>query len=83
MEPYLRSRDTVLLDLRARDVSTEGLHGIRLDGALMIKLLQRLPGRLRISSTNSEYAPFDVDAVQEQRDFCVLGRVRWGGVTFD
>lgn len=83
MEPYLRSKDVALLDLRARDVSTEGIHGIRLDGALMIKQLQRLPGKLRVSSANTEYAPFDVDGAEEHRDFSVLGRVRWGGVTFD
>lgn len=83
MEPYLRSKDLAMLDLRARDVSTEGIHAIRLDSALMIKQLQRLPGRLRVSSANTEYAPFDVDGAEEQRDFSVLGRVRWGGVTFD
>lgn len=83
MEPYLRSRDTTMLDLRARDVTTEGIHGIRLDGALMIKQLQRLPGKLRVSSANPEYAPFDVEGSEEQRDFSVLGRVRWGGVTFN
>lgn len=83
MEPYLRSKDLAMLDLRARDVSTEGIHAIRLDGALMIKQLQRLPGKLRVSSANTEYAPFDVDGAEEQRDFSVIGRVRWGGVTFD
>lgn len=83
MEPYLRSRDTALLDLRARDVHTEGIHAIRLDGALMIKLLQRFPGKmLRVSSANQEYAPFDIDGADEQRDFSVLGRVRWAGVSF-
>lgn len=83
MEPYLRSRDMTMLDLRARDVMTEGIHGIRLDGALMIKQLQRLPGKLRVSSANPEYAPFDVDGSEEQRDFSVLGRARWGSVIFD
>lgn len=86
MEPYLRSRDTVLLDLKARDVLSEGIHAIRLDGALMIKRVQRLPGKmLRVSSANSEYQPFEIDGNDDdsQRDFYVLGRVRWGGVKFD
>lgn len=85
MEPLLRSRDTTMLDLRAKDVLTEGIHAIRLDGALMLKQLQRLPGKvLRVSSANSEYSSFDIDGSDEssQRDFSVLGRVRWGGVTF-
>jgi len=86
MEPLLRSRDTTLLDLRAKDVLTEGIHAIRLDGALMLKQLQRLPGKvLRVSSSNPEYSPFEIEGSDEeaQRDFSVLGRVRWGGVTFN
>jgi phage repressor protein C with HTH and peptisase S24 domain len=86
MEPYLRSRDIALLDLRVQDVLTEGVHAIRLDGALMIKRVQRLPGRvLRVSSANSDYQPFEIDGNDDdsQRDFSVLGRVRWGGIKFD
>ncbi|UMT89772.1 helix-turn-helix domain-containing protein [Paracidovorax citrulli] len=85
MEPYLRSRDTTLLDRRANDVGAEGIHAIRLDGALMLKFVQRLPGKvLRVSSANQDYAPFEVTGTEEtERDFAVLGRVRWGGVTFN
>lgn len=85
MEPILRSKDTTLLDRRANEVHSDGIHAIRLDGALMLKILQRLPGRvLRASSANSEYAPFDIDLSDESvRDFCVLGRVRWGALTFN
>lgn len=84
MEPVLHSKDTSLLDRRAREVSTEGLHAIRLDGGLMIKTLQRLPGRLlRASSANPEYLPFDIPLEEDNgRDFEVLGRVRWAGVVF-
>ena len=84
MEPVLHSKDTSLLDRRAREVSTEGLHAIRLDGGLMIKTLQRLPGRLlRASSANAEYLPFDIPLEEDSgRDFEVLGRVRWAGVVF-
>ena len=83
METTLHSGYTILLDLRAKDLMTEGIHAIRLDGALMVKSLQRMPNRqLRVSSANPEFAPFDVDLVDQQRDFEVLGRVRWGGITF-
>lgn len=84
MEPLLHSKDTSLLDRRAREVMTEGLHAIRLDGGLMIKTLQRLPGKtLRASSANAEYLPFDIPLDDESgRDFEVLGRVRWAGVVF-
>eukprot|EP01012_Entosiphon_sulcatum_P033709 TRINITY_DN42682_c0_g1_i1.p1 TRINITY_DN42682_c0_g1~~TRINITY_DN42682_c0_g1_i1.p1 ORF type:complete len:232 (+),score=37.03 TRINITY_DN42682_c0_g1_i1:490-1185(+) len=85
MQPSLKSKDTVLLDLHANQVQTEGIHAIRIDGALLVKKVQRLPGRtLRISSENPAYESFDIVGTEEiERDFSVIGRVRWGGVTFD
>lgn len=81
--PRLSSKDSVLLDRRDNDVSTEGMHIVRLDGALLAKRLQRLPGRtLRVSSQNEEYSPFDIGPDEPERDFAVLGRIRWGGVSF-
>lgn len=43
-----------------------------------------LPGRvLRVSSHNPAYEPFDIhDTDGASRDFAVMGRVRWAGITF-
>ena len=84
MEPDLRSRDTTLIDLKDREVLTEGIHILRLDGALLVKKVQRLPGRvLRVSSSNASFEPFEIRGNDDaDRDFAVLGRVRWAGVTF-
>lgn len=83
MEPWLHSKDTVLTDLRDREAVTEGVHIVRLDGALLVKKLQRLPGKvLRVSSYNPVYEPFDIQGHEDaDRDFAVIGRVRWAGVT--
>jgi len=85
MEPWLHSKDTVLTDLNDCEVVTEGVHIVRLDGALLVKKLQRLPGKvLRVSSFNPAYEPFDIQGHEDaDRDFAVIGRVRWGGVTFN
>jgi phage repressor protein C with HTH and peptisase S24 domain len=85
MEPWLHSKDAVLTDLQDRDALTEGIHVVRLDGALLVKKLQRLPGKiLRVSSYNQAYEPFDIQGHEDpDRDFAVLGRVRWAGVTFN
>lgn len=82
--PEIKPRDTVLVDLRDRSVAQEGLHVVRLDDALILKKLQRLPGKvLRVSSSNQEYEPFEITGFEEsQRDFEVIGRVRWSGVTY-
>jgi phage repressor protein C with HTH and peptisase S24 domain len=85
MEPHLHSRDSVLIDLRAgHENFTDGIYVIRLDDSLLVKQVQRLPGRVfRISSSNEDYAPFEVKVREDaQRDFSIIGRVRWGGVTF-
>lgn len=85
MEPWLHSKDAILTDLQDHDALTEGIHVIRLDGALLVKKLQRLPGKiLHVSSYNQAYEPFDIQGHEDpDRDFAVLGRVRWAGVTFN
>jgi phage repressor protein C with HTH and peptisase S24 domain len=85
MEPWLHHKDTTLTDLRDREALTEGVHLVRLDGAMLVKKLQRLPGKvLRVSSYNPDYEPFDIRGTEDaERDFEVIGRVRWGGVTFN
>lgn len=85
MEPLLSSGDTALLDRRDREANVEGVHVIRLDGALLVKSLQRMPGRvLRVTSRNTEYASFDIKPDEDnQRDFEVLGRLRWGGISIN
>lgn len=82
MEPMIGDGDVVLVDLQDTAVQVEGPHLVRMDGALLVKLLARRPGgRLRVSSANEAYEPFEVDS-RSSADFEVLGRVRWGGVTF-
>ncbi|MDD5325173.1 MAG: S24 family peptidase [Polaromonas sp.] len=82
MEPWLHSKDAILTDLQDHDAVTEGLHVVRLDGVLLVKKLQRLPGKiLRVSSHNRAYESFDIEDADQ--DFAVLGRVRWAGVTFN
>lgn len=85
MEPWLHAKDTVLTDLQDTEALTEGIHIVRLDGALLVKKLQRFPRRvLRVSSYNPAYEPFDIhDNEDADRDFSVIGRVRWAGVTFN
>lgn len=86
MEPLLHPSDVAMLDRRDCAATTEGVHMVRLDGALLIKSLQRLPGRtLRVSSRNqTEFPPFDITADDDgDRDFQILGRLRWAGITLN
>lgn len=84
MEPRLHSGDVAMLDRRDKE-ALEGDHVIRLDGMLYVKTLQRMPGRvLRVTSRNAEFAPFDIKPDEDnQRDFEVIGRLRWAGITLN
>lgn len=87
MEPILRDGNPVLIEPTGGEVLAEGPHLLRLEGALLLKNLQRLPGgRLRIWSENhltNAYQPIEVDwPPREGVDLQVFGRVRWSDNVF-
>lgn len=80
MEPDLRAGDIVLLDHTDTRASREGVYVIRMDGALLVKQLQRLPGGVvKVISRNAAYESFTVTMamVEEPNGFAVIGRVVW------
>jgi len=80
MEPDLRAGDIVLLDHTDTRARREGVYVIRMDGALLVKQLQRLPGGIvKVISRNAAYEPFTVKMVDvdEPNGFAVIGRVVW------
>lgn len=81
MEPTLRSGDVILLDRRATKPDREGVYIMRMDGMLLVKRLQALPGAtVKVSSDNPAYESFTVKLSEmEGQDFAILGRVVWSG----
>lgn len=80
MEPTLRTGDIILIDHRDQGVARDGIYVMRMDGALLVKRLQRKPGGLlRVSSDNQAYEPFDISLGNERDDLAVVGRVVWSG----
>lgn len=79
MEGVLNQRDVILVN-HAECNPGSGLYVVRLDGDLIVKLLQRLPGgRLEVKSANAAYSAFEVDLNNPPDDFEVIGRVVWFG----
>lgn len=75
----LNDRDVILID-RSQTSGSAGLYVLRIDGDVIVKTLQRLPGGvLRVSSANQAYEPFDVNLSQPPADFAIIGRVVWFG----
>lgn len=80
MEPDLRSGDIILVDHTDTAARREGVYVIRMDNALLVKALQRLPGGvIKVTSRNPAYDPFSVNAidVESSEDFSIIGRVVW------
>ncbi len=82
MEPTLAAGDIILVDHRpgAQGVTHDGIYVLRMDGGLLVKRLQRLPGhRIKLSSDNSAYDPFELSLDSAGNDLQIIGRVVWSG----
>ncbi|KGA31988.1 helix-turn-helix transcriptional regulator [Pectobacterium odoriferum] len=81
LEGILNDGDNILVNGADKDPK-EGIYVLRMDGHLLVKLIQRLPGgMLKVSSTNTMYEPFTVDMNNKPEDFAIIGRVVWFGRT--
>lgn len=79
MEPSLSEGDVVLLDLSQSGVRDSSIYVIQLDGALLVKRIQRkLDGSLTVSSDNPRYTPENV-AGEAMALLKIIGRVVWVG----
>lgn len=79
MEGVLNQRDVILIN-HAENQPGSGLYVLRMDGDLIVKMVQRLPGGvLKVTSANSLYEPFDIDLNNMPTDVEVVGRVVWFG----
>ena len=79
MEPTLRPLAMIHQDQVTRpQVPADGIYVLRLDDTLLVKRLQRLPGRrLRVSSDNPAYEPFELTLDDPGEAPVVIGRVVW------
>ena len=87
MEPALRDGHPALIDPQDIEILREGPYLLHLEGSLLIKNLQRLPGgRLRMWSENQHsnaHPPIEVAwPPAEGVDLTIVGRVRWSDVVF-
>lgn len=80
MEPDLRAGDIILIDHTDTTARREGFYVIRLEDALLVKQVQRLPGGvLKLSSRNPTYEPISLQlpAIQTDGKYAIIGRVVW------
>lgn len=83
MEPTLHAGDVILIDKSIKEVNTDGIYVLMLDGSLLTKRCQRLPGKkIRVSSDNPAYEPFILDDNINSPEQHLVGRVVWAGRKF-
>ena len=79
MEPALYNNDLILIDLRASELSVNGIYAIQHRGHLLVKRIQvKLDGTVIIKSDNPAYEP-EVLGPDEAGGLVVVGRVVWFG----
>jgi phage repressor protein C with HTH and peptisase S24 domain len=81
MIPTLTPGDVILVDSRSRNAVTgDGIYVLQLDGTLLVKRLQRMPGNcVTVTSDNSIYQPMQIQLDRLPLDFTIVGRVVWYG----
>jgi len=78
MEPLIREGDTVLVDQTDTTPTDGKIYVLRLDDALMVKRVEKIPGGWRVKSDNPERGGYDLRG-EELTMMHVFGRVRWFG----
>jgi phage repressor protein C with HTH and peptisase S24 domain len=73
MDPTLRDGDEILVDRTPRP-PRDGIHVVRVDGALLVKRLETgRPGLVVLRSDNKAYDPIELPPAEIE----VIGRVVW------
>ena len=84
MAPTLEDGDWIFVERQeGGDLSCEGIYVFQMDGDLLVKRLQRLPGsQVKVISDNPRFPPFVVDLADPANRLAIIGRYR-GRLSFD
>lgn len=80
MRPTLENGDMALIYLAQTEVIAGGIYAVGLEDSVVVKRLERLPGKLVLVSDNrSAYAPRELDMTDESvnNSVRIIGRVLW------
>lgn len=80
MAPAFKSNDMVMLDKSQTDLRLGKIYALNVEGFICLKLVNALPGKIVLSSSNPEYAPIELPTNGDIPDGVkILGRVVWLG----
>ena len=76
MEPELKDGDTVLIDQSQKAILAGAIYAVGIDDTVMIKRVEKYPGRLVLLSDNEAYSPISLQG-DEITGVRVIGKVIW------
>lgn len=76
MEPEIKDGDTILVDQSQKDILAGAVYAVGIDDTIMVKRLEKRPGKLALISENPKYDPILL-AGREMNKIRIIGRVVW------
>lgn len=80
MSPTIENGDMVLINQGLKDVIAGGIYAVGVDESILVKRLDKKPGKIVLISDNREaYAPMELNLADEtvQDSLRIIGRVLW------
>ena len=76
MEPELKHGDTVMVDTSQKDILAGSIYAVGIDDTIMVKRIEKHPGKLVLRSENKDYEPVYLSR-NEMDSFRIIGKVVW------
>ena len=76
MEPELKDGDTVLIDTSRNDILAGSIYAVGIDDTIMVKRIEKHPGKLVLISDNKDYEPVYLSQ-NEMESVRIMGKVVW------
>lgn len=77
MEPDIRDKDVVLIDQSQADVIAGAIFAVGIDEEVLVKYVDKEPGKYILRSANERYRPIEIDLRDESQNVRIIGRVVW------
>ena len=76
MEPELKHGDTVMIDTSQKDILAGSISAVGIDDTIMVKRIEKHPGKLVLRSDNKEYEPIYL-SLDQMDSFRIIGKLVW------
>ncbi len=76
MTPGLKDGDTVMIDTLRKEILAGSIYAIGIDDTIMVKRIEKHPGKLVLMSDNKDYEPLYLNR-NDMKSVRIIGKVVW------